>query len=253
MRYLKPLLAALTAFLLCSCETTSLPQEVEPLTIVLIGDSTMAKKRDTARPEMGWGEALEAFFDGSVSVSNHALNGRSSKSFIGEGHWEKALAELQEGDVLVVEFGHNDQKIKSPDRYTEPYGEYSDNLRRYAQEAQERGASVIIASSICRRKFNEAGVLEDTHGDYPAAAEAVAEELGLPYVDMEARSREMLIALGPQASEGLFMNLKPEEFENYPDGKEDNTHLQPQGAKAHAQLFVDGLLDLGHPLTERLR
>lgn len=251
MPYLRFFILLIATVILCSTGQSQSGQP-DPIKIVLVGDSTMAEKKENKRPETGWGEALESHFDDSVTVSNHALNGRSSKSFIGEGHWEKALAEIEKGDVLVVEFGHNDQKIKSPDRYTEPWGEYSDNLRRYHREAADKGASVIIASSICRRKF-EAGELRDTHADYPAAAESVAKELDVPYVDMEELTREMLIEMGPSESVSLFLHLKPGEHENYPDGKTDDTHLNERGAAVHAELFVEALQEMNHPLALRLK
>lgn len=221
--------------------------------IVLIGDSTLAPKGKDRRPEMGWGEALESQFDGSVTVVNLAVNGRSSKSFIDEGRWETALEELREGDWLFVEFGHNDEKAHDPSRYAEPWGSYSQNLRRFVEGALAKGAHALLMSPICRRHFDESGVLLDTHSDYPAAAKAVSEEEGVSFVDMESRTRRLLEALGPQLSEALFLHLDAGEHVNYPDGKADDTHLNIEGAAVHARLFAQALRDANHPLARRLK
>ncbi|MDQ8203085.1 rhamnogalacturonan acetylesterase [Pelagicoccus sp. SDUM812003] len=227
--------------------------QADPISIVVIGDSTAAQKEADRRPETGWAEALQSFFEDGVSVSNRALNGRSSKSFIDEGRWQEALGELEAGDVLIVEFGHNDQKSHDPSRYAAPWDGYASNLRRFAQEAQAKGAEVIILSSICRRKFNEDGTLQDTHGEYPDAAQAVARDVEAAYIDMEALTRDMLLELGPEKSRKLFLHLEPGEHENYPDGKSDDTHLNEAGARAHAELFAGALREMGHPLADRLR
>ncbi|EDY81207.1 GDSL-like lipase/acylhydrolase, putative [Verrucomicrobiia bacterium DG1235] len=252
MPFLKLFIFSIVGLLLCSCEST----KVTPLAstkIVLIGDSTMAEKLESKRPETGWGEALSPLFDDTVAISNHAVNGRSTKSFIDEGRWDAALAELMAGDILVVEFGHNDQKSRDAKRFAAPWEGYSENLRRFTGEAQAKGADVILLSSICRRKFEENGTLLDTHGEYPAAVKAVALEFGVAFVDMEALSRELLVELGPERSAALFLHLAPGENANYPEGKSDDTHLKPEGARLHAELFVEELRRIRHPLSKLLR
>ena len=90
-------------------------------TVYLIGDSTMADKPDPEHnPERGWGQALPRFLDGAVTVRNHAVNGRSSRSFIGEGRWDSVRVRLRKGDYVLVQFGHNDQKVEDSTRYTNP-------------------------------------------------------------------------------------------------------------------------------------
>lgn len=224
----------------------------EPIKVVIIGDSTMAPKKEEARPETGWGEALDALFDENVTVVNHAVNGRSTKSFIDEGRWESALAELAAEDYLLVQFGHNDEKSKDPSRYAAPWEGYSENLRRFVTEARANGAEVILMSSICRRKFDGEQLL-DTHGDYPAAVEAVSTELGVPYIDMEKKTRYLLEVIGPDLSQELFLHLDPGEHPNYPDGEADDTHLSPRGAEVHAKLFAKELVDQELPLAEYLK
>jgi len=153
-----------------------------PVHIFMVGDSTMAEKDPKAEPERGWGQALQALFDDTVKVSNHAVNGRSSKSFIDEGRWETVLGSLQSGDYVIIQFGHNDQK---PDeaRHTDPYAAYKRNLEKYVTETRAKGAFPILCTPIARRKFDEKGVLVDTHGEYPDAVrriDVLAGEAGPP-------------------------------------------------------------------------
>lgn len=225
---------------------------VDQIRIVMIGDSTMATKEESKRPETGWGEALEKFFDESVEVENYAKNGRSSKSFIDEGLWDKAKARLRKGDVLIMQFGHNDEKSHDPSRYTVPMGSYAENLRSFAAAAESVGARVIIASSISRRKFDTDGRHQKTHGDYPVAAASVAEAVGAAYVDMDTLTHERLQAIGDEDSKRLFLRLEPGEHPNYPEGKKDDTHLSTEGARWHAALFLEALKEQRHPLVQRL-
>jgi len=213
----------------------------EPIDIFMIGDSTMANKTEDVYPETGWGQVLPLYFDTLTTIHNHAVNGRSSKSFIGEGRWDVVLDSLKQGDYLFIQFGHNDQKIKSPDRYTEPYGEYTENLKRYVNESRAKGAKPILFTSIVRRKFNEDGILEDTHTDYPPAMRKVAEELNVPLVDLQVMTAEMVESLGVEESKSVYL-WDETVSEKFPEGRKDDTHLRVEGAKKVAELAVKGLL-----------
>ena len=132
-------------------------QAVEPadtVTIFMIGDSTMAnKKLEKENQERGWGQMLPIYLEGAVKVDNHAVNGRSSKSFIDEGRWDVVKEKIRPGDYVIIQFGHNDEKIKDEKRYTVPGASFDDNLRRFVTEAREKGATPIIMTSIVRRNF----------------------------------------------------------------------------------------------------
>ena len=132
-------------FLGFSCNTDN-----KPFTIFMVGDSTMSIKKPEVAPETGWGMVLPEFFDEKVTVENHAKNGRSSKSFIDEGRWKTVMDSLKNGDFVFIQFGHNDQKIKSPERYTAPYEEYTVNLKKYITESRDKGAVPILFTSIVR-------------------------------------------------------------------------------------------------------
>ncbi|MDE6046813.1 MAG: rhamnogalacturonan acetylesterase, partial [Alistipes sp.] len=187
----------------------------DSLRIYLIGDSTCAtKKLDKQNPERGWGHMFQPLFDEAVLVENHAVNGRSTKSFRDEGRWERVYDKLQPGDYVFIQFGHNDQKINDSTRYSSPV-QYAENLRRYVREAREKGAQPVLLTPIVRRHFVD-GVLTDTHGDYPAAMRRVAEEENVPLLDMEPLTREWVASLGDEASKACFMWVAPGTCPLYP-------------------------------------
>lgn len=230
-----------------------LPAQARKPVIFTIGDSTMAnKKLDGQNPERGWGQMLPGFLTDNIEVVNCAVNGRSSRSFIGEQRWEKVLPQMQPGDYLFIQFGHNDQKPDSV-RHTEPFGEYSDNLRRYVREAREKGVKPLILSSIVRRQFDSAGHLKDTHGDYPEAARRVAEEMGVPFVDMTALSTAYVDSLGPELSKGYYMHVAKGTVPLCPEGKQDNTHLNMRGARAMADMAVRAIAEVMPELAPYIR
>lgn len=224
----------LAFFLACNRE--------EKVTIFMIGDSTMADKPDPENnPERGWGQMFPDFFNKQVTVKNFAVNGRSTKSFIDEGRWETVRNELAPGDFVLVQFGHNDQKDQDPKRYTNPFTGYRRNLTKFVRETREKGANPILFSSIVRRNFNEAEVLEDTHGAYPFVMRAVANELNVPFIDLQLKSEDLVLSLGQEKSKELYLWIEPGQYGMYPEGKQDNTHFTVNGATAMAKLAVEGL------------
>ncbi|MCA1619254.1 MAG: rhamnogalacturonan acetylesterase [Acidobacteria bacterium] len=213
----------------------------EPITIHLAGDSTMAEKLPERRPETGWGEALQKFFrEDRVRVRNHAQNGRSTRLFIEQKHWQTLLDSLKEGDYVFIQFGHNDGAKDRPDRYTPPEG-YRANLVRFIREVRERKATPVLFTPVMRRRFTKEGVFKDVHGVYPALVREVAAELKAPLIDMHRASERVLVGYGPDESRKLFLQLKPGENPNYPKGVEDNTHFNPRGAEEMAALAVAGI------------
>jgi len=224
----------------------------DKLNIWIIGDSTAANKIPEAAPETGWGMVLQEFFYDGVRVHNHALNGRSSKSFISEGRWKSVCDSLQKGDYVIIQFGHNDEKPDSA-RHTDPFTTYKEVLRSYIYETCSKGAIPVVCSSIVRRHFDAAGNLKDTHGDYIKAAREIAEETGTLFVDMEAKTRELVTELGRVQSKSLFMFYRPGEYSNRPDGVADSTHLNRNGAHQVAGLFIDGIKELKLPLVSFLK
>ncbi|MFC3197871.1 rhamnogalacturonan acetylesterase [Parapedobacter deserti] len=209
------------------------------VTVFLIGDSTVANKPyEKSNPEKGWGQVLPLYFNERVRVENHALNGRSTKSYREEGHWDKVRQRIKAGDYVIIEFGHNDQKVNSPERYADPEVEFPRQLKQYIGETRERGGIPVLATPIVRRKFDSRGYLEETHGDYPDAVRRVSHETGVTLLDMHARTRELLLAWGPERSKILFLHLMRGQYDALPDGAADDTHLSGTGAFKVCDLAV---------------
>ena len=213
----------------------------KPTTIFLAGDSTMAKKLPEKRPETGWGEMLPNFFrEGTVIIDNRAQNGRSTRTFISEGRWQAIVDALQPGDYVFIQFGHNDESKEKTDRYTPP-ADYRNNLIKFVSEARAKRAMPILLTPVMRRKFDKDGKLQDTHGEYPDIVRSVATEYKVVLIDMHRSSAELLTLYGAEKSRELFLQLKPNENPNYPNGLEDNTHFNPLGAGLMARLVIDAI------------
>lgn len=213
-----------------------------PVTLYLIGDSTMADKPDPAHnPERGWGQALPEFTNARVVVQNHAVNGRSTKSFIDQGRWDSVRVALHRGDYVFIQFAHNDEKLEDSARYTAPFTAYRRNLARFVREARAAGAIPVLFTPIVRRKFNTNGTLEDTHGLYPLAVRDVARELNVPLIDLQLHTEERVQAAGPDSSKALYVYTRAGEFPAFPNARQDDTHLSPRGATTVARLAVQAL------------
>lgn len=217
----------------------------------LAGDSTLAtKERATPNPEYGWGELLPRFFRDPTAVVNHAANGRSTKSFRDEGRWQKLIDELQPGDWVIVQFGHNDSKTADPTRFTEPRGEFARNLRQFVSEVRARGAHPVLATSVARRKWSEDGSrLVDTHGDYLVVTREVAAAENVPLLDLHARTTALEESFGVEGSKRLHLWIEPNTFARQPEGWRDNTHYSAEGAARVAQLAIDEIRRLQLPLV----
>ncbi|MEU6882143.1 rhamnogalacturonan acetylesterase [Streptomyces sp. NPDC046712] len=202
-------------------------------TLYIAGDSTAAQKYADAAPETGWGMALPFFLHRDVAVANHAINGRSTKSFLDEGRLDAILELIRPGGLLLIQFGHNDQKIADPTRYTEPWTSYQDNLRRYVAGARERGAVPVLATSVERRKFDANGTALMTLGEYPASMREVSREEGVVLLDVQELSLALWQKLGPETTKTYF---------NWTATEQDNTHFNPPGAIAVARLVAAELL-----------
>jgi len=214
-------------------------------TLFLIGDSTMANKENPDKnPEHGWGQVLPQFMTTGIEIQNHAMNGRSSKSFRTEGRWDKVEKQLKKGDFVIIQFGHNDQKFKDSTKFTNPYTQYRANLERYVNEARAKGAIPILMTSIVRRNFNENGALIDTHKEYPLVVRMVANDLKVPFVDMQLLTEQLEASYGPENSKKLHLHYKEGEDPYYPKGKDDDTHLSTLGAESIAKLAVKNLKTL---------
>jgi len=211
-------------------------------TVHLLGDSTMAPKNfDKGDLERGWGMYFPNFLKDNVRVINYARNGRSAKSIIAEGRWDRVVRNLKAGDYLFVQLGHNDEKIDKEDKNRYAWGGFSDNLRMFVRTALDKGVHPVLLSPVARRHFNADGRITRTHEQYPAAIEAVAKEFGIPYIDMDKATTEWLESVGDEASKPYFMWLDPNVNPVYPAGRQDNTHSVARGAHKNASIVCDSL------------
>ena len=202
-------------------------------TIHLMGDSTMAEKDlKGGNPERGWGMMFQNFLDDSFQVVNYAQNGRSTKSFIDRGLWDKVYNALQPGDYVFIQFGHNDAKADDPDRYAPAYGAYQDNLRKFVRGAREKGATPVLLTPVARRWFKDGKLDRNCHTDYPAAMKQVADEMGVTLLDITTESLDWLEGLGDEASKAYFM---------ISTGKDDNTHTIARGARKVTEMVCEAV------------
>lgn len=220
--------------------------------LYLVGDSTMANKPLEDNPERGWGQLLPDFFNHEILIENHAMNGRSTRSFIYEGRWDSVMNKLKKGDFVVIQFGHNDGSIQKTERYCTPV-EYRYNLTRFINDVRSKHANPILCTSIQRRKFDENGMFQDTHGDYPGYVRDLAEKFEVPLVDMQKKSEKIILEHGVEESKKLFLHLKPGMYKSFPESKEDNTHFSEYGAQLMAGLFCEGLREINHELMNFLK
>ncbi|WP_116125906.1 rhamnogalacturonan acetylesterase [Lewinella sp. IMCC34183] len=248
--------------LLLSVAPAAPPPKV--VTLYLIGDSIMADYADnydpgedymeTRYPVTGWGQVFQeqfagadlSAFDGvfqadSVYVDDRARGGRSTRTFFQEGRWRAVYETLQPGDVVLMSFGHNDAAESKPERYVDIEG-YQEFLRLYVSQSREKGATPVILTPVARNYPWKAGRLENVHGEYPAAAMAVAEETGTALIDLNQLTMDAFSKRGREyVTANYFMNLPAGKYPAYPDGQSDNTHFQPEGARVVARLVFEAL------------
>lgn len=204
------------------------------ITIFMIGNSTMADKpyavEKGGNPEKGWGQILPLYFNEGISIENHAVNGRSSKSFINEGRWEKVRDAIRPGDYVIMEFGHNDQKEYDTTRYAAAETDYRSNLLMFVRETKARGGIPVLATPIMRRRFDGNGVFYDTHGKYPEVVRELAAAEKVPLLDLHRETRKLLEQFGEVPSKALFLHISTFEYASLPEGRSDDTHLSAYGA-----------------------
>ena len=236
-------------------------------TIFMIGDSTMANKDTTGgKQERGWGMVLQEYFDPAyILIDNHAVNGRSSKSFIDEGRWEAVRSRIKPGDYVIIQFGHNDEKPQA-DRHTDPGSTFDYNLARFVRETREQGGIPVLMNAVVRRNFakvaqkndddeelrntvfadikvEEVDSLVDTHGLYRQAPRDVAERMNVTFVDANQITHQLEQGLGVEESKRLHMWFLPGQEPSVPQGRQDNTHYNVYGAHVVARLLADALCE----------
>lgn len=230
-------------------------------TIFIIGDSTAANKDiRNGNPERGWGMVLQGCFDERILIDNHAVNGRSSKSFLDEGRWKNVYDKIKPGDYVLIQFGHNDEK-PSPARHTDPGSTFDENLRLYVRQTREKGGIPVLLNAVVRRNFFRkidssiedeslrqttyqgenvnSDTLIDTHGAYLDSPRRVAQEMEVPFVNANKITHDIEQGMGIVGSRKLHMWLLPGEVPAIPQGRQDNTHYNIYGAHIVANALAD--------------
>ena len=243
--------------LLVSCAAWVHPGKAETPSLWLIGDSTV---RNGQGQMVGWGEEIGKYFDASkITVKNQAIGGRSSRTFRNEGRWEKVAAELKPGDLVFIQFGHNDvgavdergkfrgslkgigddvESVQKPDGTTEEVHSYGWYLKQFSQEAKEKGATVVIFSPVPHKDW-DGKKLKSDFVDHRTWAEQAAKATGASFVDLTAIVSKGYEKLGPAKVEELFADPR--------------THTSKAGADYNARCVIIGLDGLpGKPLAKFL-
>jgi lysophospholipase L1-like esterase len=195
-----------------------------PIRIVLVGDSTVTE-------DSGWGAGFQQFVTAAVDVVNLAANGRSSKSFIDEGRWTDALA--KRGQYYLIQFGHNDEPGKGPERETDPTTTYRSNMARYVDEARSIGATPVLVTSLVRRLYTADGTIRTTQTPYVEAVRALAREKRVPLIDLHAIS----LADAEHTGDDVWADLSPRDDK----GQVDRTHLNTKGSEVVGRMVAHAL------------
>ncbi len=250
MRFVNFLRCLICLLLLTGMAFISPPAKIK---VWLIGDSTMCTYEPARAPLTGWGMPFAGFFDSTVLINNRAKGGRSTRTFISENRWQPIADSLQEGDYVLIQFGHNDEakEEKYKDRYT-PVPDYKTNLTKFISETRAKKAIPVLITPVTRMKFDKDGNSMETHMEYSAAVYEIAKAQQVALIDLDKKSRELLQQMGPQYSKYLFMQLDSLEHPNYPTGQKDNTHFTEFGARKMAEIVLAGIRELHLGLADRI-
>jgi rhamnogalacturonan acetylesterase len=233
-----------------------LPEE-KP-TLYIIGDSTV---RNTNRPQAGWGEMIGEFLDTTaINISNQAMAGRSTRTFIKEKRWEKVLSTLKAGDFVIMQFGHNEGSkpdtskagyrgvlrgigeetvsLTWNDSTVETVHTYGWYLRKFVQEAKAKGATPVICSMIPRNQWDytvkgdttSKRIVKRASNDYGKWAKEVALSEGVFFIDLNSITAAKYDVLGPGEVKKLFPG--------------DHTHTNEEGARINAASVAEGIKGL---------
>lgn len=226
--------------------------QIEPVTdvttVFLCGNSTVVDQED--EPWASWGQMITRWFGPQVAIANFAESGLSCTTFLAQLRLDKILSQLKNGDYVIVEFGHNDEKEKKAGDGA--WYSYSRNLKIFADRVKAAGGHIIFCTPTARRFFKD-GRIENTHGDYPEAMKTVAEREQVPVIDLTRMSTIFYETLGEEGSKKALVHYPANTFPNQEKALADNTHFNPYGAWEIAKMVVMGLKQIQSPLVSYLR
>jgi len=214
-------------------------QDKKPVTVWMIGDSTICPYEPSRAPITGWGMPFAGFFTKEVKFENRAKGGRSTRTFISEERWRPIADSIAAGDYVLIQFGHNDEakEEKYKDRYT-AVPDYIVNLTKFITETRAKGGEPVLITPVSRMKFDKAGNALETHEDYSNAVYETGKHLQVPVIDLDKGSRTLFGQLGPAQTKMLFMQIEPGVNPIYPEGHKDNTHFNELGARRMAEIVL---------------
>ena len=216
-------------------------------TIYLCGNSTVVDQN--SEPWASWGQMITRWFGPEVAISNHAESGLTARTFIAGGRLDKILTTLKPGDLLIAEFGHNDEKEKRPGDGA--WYHYVYNLKIFIDQVRAKGADIVFCTPTQRRAFEaDNKTIKNTHGEFPAAMKSVAEREKVPVIDLNQMTKTFFETLGFENSKRALVHYPKELY-----GRElaDNTHFNPYGAYEVAKCVVMGMKQLQLPIVKYLR
>jgi lysophospholipase L1-like esterase len=217
-------------------------------TLYLAGDSTVVDQDQ--EPWAAWGQVLPVFFNDKIAIANEAESGETIASFVGERRFDKIFSTIRAGDYLLMQFAHNDQK---PGRGFVSIADYKQLLSRYIAMAREKKAHVLLVTSMNRRQFTDDGKIVPTLGEYPEAMREVAQEQKVPIIDLNAMSRTLFEAMGPDGTLKAFVHYPANTFPGQTTELKDDTHFNSYGALELAKCVVASIREQKLPLAKFLR
>ena len=208
---------------LCAMEIA----RVDVPTVFILGDSTVCDQ--SKEPYASWGQMLPRFFKPDIAVANHAESGETVAGSTAGHRFDKVLSLIKPGDYLLIQFGHNDMKSKEPNASET----YKENLKKWVELVKAKGGLPVLITSMNRHSF-QGNVIVNSFRDYPEKVREAAKEESVPLIDLNAMSKTLYEALGPEPSIQLF--------EHNPElTKFDGTHHSPYGAYELAKCLIEGI------------
>ncbi len=226
--------------LLLICSFISSEKKIK---IFIAGDSTAQSYKEQKDGLIkGWGQMLSLYLSDEVEVVNHAMGGRSTKTFIGEGRWDKLLSQVSAGDYVFIQFGHNDASTR-PERHAS-YDDYRANLVRMISDVRAKDANPVLLTSVVMRTFQKGNLVDDRLKGYPVITRQIAKEYGVPMIDINLKTRDFITILGDEDSKAYYRWVEPGVDHAKPDGLKDDTHMMEKGAKQVAFFVAEGIKEL---------
>ena len=230
------------------CSSIKIEPANDVTTLWLCGNSTVVDQ--DYEPWASWGQMIPRWFDDQIAIANYAESGETAASFISANRLKKIMSLAKQGDYLFVEFGHNDQKQKTPG--SGAYYNFATNLKQFIDEAKSKGVTPIFVTPTQRRTFDSNGKITESHGDYPDAMRWVAKREGVQVIELHDMTRTFYETLGVENSKKALVHYAANTFPGQFTALADNTHFNPYGAYEIAKMMVQGIKDLQLPLVHKI-